>query len=101
MGSACDIQLIDPPALERALVICARTFPLRKGKLRVINRFWRTAAGRRGTARLAHLRYGGFKMPCDLNEMLQRQFYFFGTYFLEEHNPRLLDQGRKGIRSYF
>jgi FkbM family methyltransferase len=24
-------------------------------------------------------------MPCDLTEMLQRQFYFFGTYFLEEH----------------
>jgi FkbM family methyltransferase len=23
-------------------------------------------------------------MPCDLGEMLQRQFYFFGTYFLEE-----------------
>jgi FkbM family methyltransferase len=23
-------------------------------------------------------------MPCDLSEMLQRQFYFFGTYFLEE-----------------
>jgi len=23
-------------------------------------------------------------MPCDLREMLQRQFYFFGTYFLEE-----------------
>jgi FkbM family methyltransferase len=23
-------------------------------------------------------------MPCDLNEMLQRQFYFFGTYFMEE-----------------
>src|SRR5262249_58041931 len=34
--------------------------------------------------RMAHLRYGGLKMPCDLTEMLQRQFYFFGTYFLEE-----------------
>lgn len=24
-------------------------------------------------------------MPCDISEMLQRQFYFFGTYLLEEH----------------
>ena len=50
----------------------------------MIDRLWRAAAGGRGTARLAHLRYGGLKMPCDLTEMLQRQFYFFGTYFLEE-----------------
>jgi hypothetical protein len=34
--------------------------------------------GQRPRARLAHLRYGGLKMPCDLTEMLQRQFYFFG-----------------------
>jgi FkbM family methyltransferase len=73
-----------PPALERALITYARAFPLRKGKLRVINRLWRAAAGRRGTMRLAHLRYGGLRMPCDLTEVLQRQFYFFGTYFLEE-----------------
>jgi len=56
MGSVCDMQTMDPPALERALITYARTFPLRKGKLRVIDR---AAAGRRGTVRLAHLRYGG------------------------------------------
>jgi FkbM family methyltransferase len=78
------VQIADAPVLERALIAYARAFPLRKGKLRVIDRLWRAAAGGRGTARLAHLRYGGLKMPCDLNEMLQRQFYFFGTYFLEE-----------------
>jgi len=33
---------------------------------------------------LAKLEFGGFKLPCDLQEDLQRQFYFFGTYFLEE-----------------
>jgi FkbM family methyltransferase len=79
------MQTMDVSALERALITYARAFPVRRGKLRVIDRLWRTAAARRGTTRLAHLRYGGLKMPCDLNEMLQRQFYFFGTYFLEEH----------------
>jgi len=78
------MQIMDAPVLERALIAYAREFPLRKGKLRAIDRLWRAAAGGRGTARLAHLRYGGLKMPCDLTEMLQRQFYFFGTYFLEE-----------------
>src|SRR5262249_40858290 len=52
--------------------------------LRAIDRLWRAAAGGQGTVRLAHLRYGGLKMPCDLTEMPQRQFYFFGTYFLKE-----------------
>jgi hypothetical protein len=37
-------------ALEMALVTYARRFPVRRGKLRVINRLWRTAA--RGRARL-------------------------------------------------
>jgi FkbM family methyltransferase len=31
------------------------------------------------------IRYGGLRMPCDLAQALQRQYYFFGTYFLEEH----------------
>lgn len=70
--------------LERALVAYARRFPLRKGKLRVVDRLWRTAAGDHGSERVANLRYGGFKMTCELTELLQRQFYFFGTYFVEE-----------------
>jgi hypothetical protein len=85
IGGVCDKQTMDASAFERALITYARVFPLRKGKLRVIDRLWRAAAGRRGTVRLAHLRYGGLKMPCDLAEMIQRQLYFFGTYFLEEH----------------
>lgn len=76
---------MDAPAVERALIAYARRFPMRKGKLRVIDCLWRAAAGNHGTRRMANLRYGGLKMPCDLTEMLQRQFYFFGTYFLEEH----------------
>jgi FkbM family methyltransferase len=62
----------------------ARRFPIRRGKLRVINSLWRAAVGDQSTHRIAVLNYGRFKMSCDLNEMLQRQFYFFGTYFLEE-----------------
>lgn len=84
MASVCNMQTMGASALERALITYARAFPVRKGKLRIIDRLWRTAAGRRGTVRLARLRYGGLKMPCDLTEMLQRQCYFFGTYFLEE-----------------
>jgi hypothetical protein len=79
-----DMKFSNAPAFERALMAYARKFPVRKGKLRVIDRLWRAASGSRGAARLANLRYGGFKMPCDLTEMMQRQFYFFGTYFLEE-----------------
>jgi hypothetical protein len=30
---------------------------------------------------MADLKYGSFKMPCDLDEILQRHYYFFGTYF--------------------
>jgi FkbM family methyltransferase len=50
----------------------------------VINSFWRVAIGDQGPHRVATLKHGSFKMSCDLSEMLQRQFYFFGTYFLEE-----------------
>jgi FkbM family methyltransferase len=52
--------------------------------LRIIDHLWRTTLIGDDTHRLATLKYGGFQVPCDLSEMLQRQFYFFGTYFLEE-----------------
>jgi len=70
--------------LEFLLILYARRFPVRRGKVRLINTLWPMAAGGAGALRLAHLRFGGFKVSCNLNEMLQRQFYFFGTYFLEE-----------------
>jgi len=62
----------------------ARHFPIRRGKLRVIDSLWQPVFAGEYTHRIATLKYGGFKISCDLNEMLQRQFYFFGTYFLEE-----------------
>jgi FkbM family methyltransferase len=79
------MRRLEPSTLERLLISYARHFPLQRGKLRAIDALWRVAAGNRGARRMADLRYGSFKMPCNLNEMLQRQFYFFGTYFLEEH----------------
>jgi FkbM family methyltransferase len=51
--------------------------------------------------RVATLKYGGFKMPCDLGEMLQRQFYFFGTYFLEEDILRCWETAAKGAKVAF
>jgi FkbM family methyltransferase len=70
--------------VERLLVGYARRFPIRRGKLRIVDRFWQTTLGGSDTHRVATLKYGGFQMACDLSEMLQRQFYFFGTYLLEE-----------------
>jgi FkbM family methyltransferase len=80
------MPLIQPSTLEHLLILYARRFPIRRGKLRVINALWRAATGNQGTTRLATLKHGGLKMQCDLTEMLQRQLYFFGTYFLEEQN---------------
>jgi FkbM family methyltransferase len=74
---------MEPPILENALIWYARRFPIPGGKLRVINSCWRTAIADNGSLRVATLTHGGLKMRCDLNEMLQRQFYFFGTYFVE------------------
>ena len=37
-------------------------------------------------------------MPCDLSEMLQRQFYFFGTYFLEEDILRCCEAAARGAK---
>jgi len=70
--------------LEYLLICYARWFPIRRGKMRIINSLWRTATGGEDTQRIATLKHSAFKVPCDLNEMLQRQFYFFGTYFIEE-----------------
>lgn len=52
--------------------------------MRLINALWPALIRGRGTTRLATLKYAQFRLPCDLQEDLQRQFYFFGTYFLEE-----------------
>ncbi len=85
-------------AFERFLMMYARHFPIRRGKLRVIESCWRSAVGSSGTKRLAALKYGGFSMRCDLAEMLQRQIYFFGTYFVEAHILGCWAEVAKGAR---
>jgi len=79
-------------------MLYARSFPIRRGKLRVINSLWRAAVGDQSTPRVATLNHGGFKMSCDLSEMLQRQFYFFGTYFLEEDILSCWEAAAKGSK---
>jgi len=74
---------------------------VRRGKLRVIDSLWRTAAGRRGSKRVASLKHGGFKMPCDLSEMLHRQFYFFGTYLLADQVLSCWEQEAKNASVVF
>jgi FkbM family methyltransferase len=87
-----------PSTFEDLLILYARRFPIRRGKLRVINLLWRAAVGGQSAHRVAVLNHGGLKMSCDLSEMLQRQFYFFGTYFLEEHILRCWEVAAKGAK---
>lgn len=70
--------------LENIALLYARRFPIRRGKLRVINFLSQAPPSNASTLRMTTLKYGGFKMSCDLAEMLQRQFYYFGTYLMEE-----------------
>ena len=70
--------------LEKAALLYARRFPIRRGKLRVITLLSKSSISGGSTQRMATLKYGGFKMPCDISEMLQSQFYYFGTYFMEQ-----------------
>ena len=79
---------------ERLLVAYARGFPLRRGKFRAVNTLWRLVAGD-DPMRMAQINYGGLRLACDLREALQRQYYFFGTYLLEEH---LLEAWRAAAR---
>lgn len=72
------------PWLERGLRCYARKAPWSWGKYRLVNALWKCTAGN-NHAREAELIYGGYRVPSDLGEMLQRQFYFFGTYYLERH----------------
>jgi FkbM family methyltransferase len=83
---------------ENLLVTYARRFPIRRGKLRVVDSLWQKATSGTGAQRMATLKHGEFKMSCDLGEMLQRQFYFFGTYFLEEQILRCWATAARGAK---
>jgi FkbM family methyltransferase len=83
------------------LVAYARHFPVRRGKLRLVDTLWRQAAGQDGFHREAVLRHGGFRVPCNISEMLQRQFYYFGTYFLEEDILACWEQQARAAQTVF
>src|ERR1700751_601438 len=70
--------------LETAVLLYGRRFAVGRGKVRLINLFSKITNSSKSTKRLTTLKYGGFKMSCDLREMLQRQSYYFGTYLVEE-----------------
>jgi FkbM family methyltransferase len=68
----------------------------------VINALWAAASReKRNTVRLATLKYGAFNLRCDLQEDLQRQFYFFGTYFVEEHILSCWERAAKSANVIF
>ncbi len=70
--------------MEKLLWFYARWFPVSKGKYSLVQRFGRGDVARGDFIRQSQLIYGNYTMECDLRKMMQRQFYFFGTYFLEE-----------------
>ena len=70
------------PMMEQALRNYARSMAPAWGKYRLVNALWRRAAGE-NHQREASLIYSDFRVSCDISEMIQRQLYFFGTYFLE------------------
>jgi FkbM family methyltransferase len=94
-------MMVPPSAFENFLVWYARAFPLRRGKLRIVEALWRLAGDKADTQRTASLLYGGFKMPCDIRQMLQRQYYFFGTYFLEAELLDCWQTAARGARMIF
>jgi FkbM family methyltransferase len=69
--------------MERTLIWYSRRFPVSTGKLRVVNRLWRVASGPPPALRTGRLIYAGYQIPCDLSETIQRQIFFFGTYYIE------------------
>jgi FkbM family methyltransferase len=70
--------------IESLLKLYARYFPVRRGKYRIIERFGGRPDADGGFLRRSRLVYGGYTMDCDLRKQLQRQYHYFGTYFLEE-----------------
>jgi FkbM family methyltransferase len=70
---------------EKLLYTYARRFPVRRGKMRLVDALWPHVVAPDDTVRIARLQMGGFEMRCDIRQFLQRQFYFYGTYWLEEN----------------
>jgi FkbM family methyltransferase len=65
---------------EHFLKAYCHLFPFHSGKLRLVDLLWPICVGNDSTQRTAQLNCG-YQMLCDLDKLLQRQYYFFGTYF--------------------
>jgi FkbM family methyltransferase len=68
--------------LENLAKSYCRFSPLQKGKLRIANQVSDFCIGQGSEHRTAKLNCG-YTIQCDLHKLLQRQYYFFGTYFTE------------------
>lgn len=67
----------------------------------MINFLCHTLSSGASTQRMTTLKYGGFRMSCDVAEMMQRQFYYFGTYLIEEEIIRCWQSMAKGAKTIF
>ena len=56
-----------------------RSFPVNKGKSRVISLLWKPLSFGR-YVRETRLRHANVRVRCDITQFVQRQLYFFGTY---------------------
>jgi FkbM family methyltransferase len=65
--------------LHRAVKAYVRSFPMRRGKQRLVDCSWRLLSSGI-TERETVLRLAGVRMRCDISQQLQRKLYFHGAY---------------------
>src|SRR5262245_47047510 len=68
---------------HRLLASYVRSFPVNKGKARVVSLLWKPLSFGR-YVRETRLRQANVRVRCDISRLVQRQLYFFGAY--EEEN---------------
>jgi FkbM family methyltransferase len=68
---------------HRMLTSYVRSFPVNKGKSRVVSLLWKPLSFGR-YVRETRLRQANVRVRCDISRLVQRQLYFFGAY--EEEN---------------
>ena len=84
--------------LEDILLFYGRKLPLQRGKIRVVDALWPLIIRRKEYIRTATLCSGNYRIRCDLRDLIQRQLYFFGTYF---HERELLHLWIEAARKSF
>lgn len=66
--------------MRRLLQYYVRNFPLDRGKGRAISFLWKSLSNDLTGPLEAHLTQADVRVICHLNQMLQRQLYFWGSY---------------------